>query len=218
MTDPLGQSQVLPYLEGLSKKGYQFTLISCEKRKRYEVHKKAIQDLCGHANIHWVPLIYSKNPPVLSTIYDVIKMRQTAFGLHQKNNYAIVHCRSYLSALIGLEMKKKFGIRFIFDMRGFWADERIDGRLWDLKNPVYNQVYRFFKRKERDFIVAADYIISLTQNAKDEILSWKIPRQALPIQVIPCCADLDLFSYEAISKIKLEEEKKNLGLVRKILC
>jgi hypothetical protein len=31
MTDPLGQSQVLPYISGLSKLGYQFTLISCEK-------------------------------------------------------------------------------------------------------------------------------------------------------------------------------------------
>lgn len=32
MTDPLGQSQVLPYLVGLSKEGFQFTLVSCEKR------------------------------------------------------------------------------------------------------------------------------------------------------------------------------------------
>ncbi len=33
MTDPLGQSQVLPYIEGLSKYGYQYTLISCEKKR-----------------------------------------------------------------------------------------------------------------------------------------------------------------------------------------
>ena len=30
MTDPLGQSQVLPYLSGLSKEGYSFHLISFE--------------------------------------------------------------------------------------------------------------------------------------------------------------------------------------------
>ena len=36
MTDPLGQSQVLPYLRGLSKEGYEFHLISFEKPDRYE--------------------------------------------------------------------------------------------------------------------------------------------------------------------------------------
>ena len=32
MTDPLGQSQVLPYLAGLSKKGFRFHLISFENK------------------------------------------------------------------------------------------------------------------------------------------------------------------------------------------
>lgn len=36
MTDQLGQSQVIPYLQGLSKEGYSFTLISFEKPERFE--------------------------------------------------------------------------------------------------------------------------------------------------------------------------------------
>ena len=39
MTDPLGQSQVIPYLQGLSKKGYQFYLLSCEKPEAFEKNK-----------------------------------------------------------------------------------------------------------------------------------------------------------------------------------
>ena len=39
MTDPLGQSQVLPYILGLNKKGYQFTLVSFEKPERLEKGK-----------------------------------------------------------------------------------------------------------------------------------------------------------------------------------
>ena len=35
MTDPLGQSQVIPYLQGLSKKGFQFYLLSCEKPEAF---------------------------------------------------------------------------------------------------------------------------------------------------------------------------------------
>ena len=43
MTDPLGQSQVLPYIIGLSQEGFQFTLISFEKKDRYESHKHIIE-------------------------------------------------------------------------------------------------------------------------------------------------------------------------------
>ena len=35
-----------------------------------------------------------------------------------------------LQPLIALFCKKIFGTKFIFDMRGFWADERVDGDIW----------------------------------------------------------------------------------------
>jgi len=40
MTDPLGQSQVLPYLVNLSASGYNFTILSCEKKKKYKKNKE----------------------------------------------------------------------------------------------------------------------------------------------------------------------------------
>ena len=54
-------------------------------------------------------------------------------------------------------------------MRGFYADERVDGGLWDLRNPVYRLVYNFFKQKEKQFLSNADYTISLTEAGKKEI-------------------------------------------------
>jgi hypothetical protein len=45
MTDPLGQSQVIPYLAGLSAKGYVFTLISCEKEDAYKKNRDKIDKL-----------------------------------------------------------------------------------------------------------------------------------------------------------------------------
>jgi len=53
MTDPLGQSQVLPYIIGLSKNNYQFTLVSCEKKERYFEYKKIIQKICTENSIDW---------------------------------------------------------------------------------------------------------------------------------------------------------------------
>jgi glycosyltransferase involved in cell wall biosynthesis len=211
MTDSLGQSQVIPYLIGLTKKGYRFTLISCEKQENFAKQKNKIKELLDLNNIDWYPISYTKQPPVLSTVYDVLKIKNLAFNLHKKNNFSIVHCRSYIAALVGLQLKKKYNIKFVFDMRGLWADERVDGKLWNLNNPVYKTVYRFFKEKEKQFLENADYTISLTYNAKNEILSWKnINQKSLKIEVIPCCADLELFNKKNIKADKLTAFKKEL--------
>ena len=39
MTDPLGQSQVLPYISGLNKHGITFHLISFEKPARFKQNR-----------------------------------------------------------------------------------------------------------------------------------------------------------------------------------
>ena len=88
-------------------------------------------------------------------------------------------------------------------MRGFWADERVDGKLWDLKNPIYKWVYNYFKRKELQFLNNADYTVSLTFSGKEEMLKWKgVNGLKNRLEVIPCCADLNLFKpVEGDSKI-----------------
>lgn len=194
MTDPLGQSQVLPYIIGLAKKGFHFHLISFEKPDRFLDHKKDILKICEDNGIVWVPMLYTKRPPLLSTVWDVWRMKRKAFSLNKEHSFSIVHCRSYLSALIGISMKRRFKTAFLFDMRGFWADERVDGNLWNLKNPIYKWVYHFFKRQELLFLNEADYTISLTTAGKNEMLTWKgIKDLNERIKVIPCCADLNLF-------------------------
>lgn len=213
MTDPLGQSQVLPYLRGLSKNGYKISLISCEKPERLKLHRQTIEQICKETNIEWHPLNYTKKPPLLSTIWDVWKINRKANQLYKKHQFQLVHCRSYISALIGLKLKRNYGIKMLFDMRGFWADERIDGNIWSLSNPVFKTVYNYFKKKEKEFFTQSDHIISLTENGKQEILSWNLPSVTTEkITVIPCCVDLDLFNPEKISEIQQKEKKSILGL------
>ena len=213
MTDPLGQSQVLPYLVGLTKKGFRFHLISFEKEERFSKFREEIQAICDQNQIIWHPLSYTKKPPLISTIWDVIRMRKKAFQLHRVFNFSLIHCRSYISALIGQMMQRKWGIKFLFDMRGFWADERIDGNIWSLNNPVFKVVYNFFKRKEREFFLESDYIVSLTYNGKNEIISWQGFEQLKnKIEVIPCCADLEKFNPENINLVKKDAFKTELNL------
>jgi len=192
LTDPLGQPQILPYLAGLSKYGYQIKIISAEKKENFAKRKEIIEHIIKENNLVWEPIFYTKKPPVISTLWDIYKIQQKSLQLHEKNNFRIVHCRSYITALVGLWLKRKKGIKFIFDMRGFWADERVEGGLWKLNNPLYDKVYQYFKKKEQQFLHQADYTIILTYGAKEEILQ-RPGLNKIPMQVIPCCVDTDLF-------------------------
>ena len=213
MTDPLGQSQVLPYISGLSKEGYEFHLISFEKEDKFNIHKDHIQSICDESGIKWHPQDYKNEGGLKKTIKQVRRMKRVVRYLQEKHNFDIVHCRSYISALSGLALKRKHNVKFVFDMRGFWANERIDGNIWTLSNPIFKRIYNYFKKKEIEFLSEADYTISLTENGRDEINSWKaFQSKKPPIQIIPCCVNLDLFNPENTTTIQISEAKKRLGI------
>lgn len=196
LTDPLGQSQILPYLVKLSKLNYEITILSTEKEDKFLKINEVIKKICDSAEINWEWVKYTKTPPVFSTIKDIIQLKKKAVYLNKRHNFGIIHCRSYISALVGLNMKRNFGLKFLFDMRGFWADERIDGGIWNTKLLPFKVIYKFFKNKEREYLTESDHIISLTYNGKNEMRSWDYLRDKKDnITVIPCCADLDHFDF-----------------------
>lgn len=213
MTDPLGQSQVLPYLTKLTNEGFDFHLISFEKDIAYKNNRKHVQQICDQAKIIWHPIKYTKKPAVFSTLWDIYQMNKKTFELHAQHQFSIVHCRSYISSLIGLKMKRKFNVAFIFDMRGFWADERIDGNIWNLKNPFYKVVYNYFKKKEKQYLAESDRIISLTSAGKEVILDWKVAGVSDDkIEVIPCCVNLELFNPSTIQVESQKQLRSELGM------
>lgn len=216
LTDPLGQSQVLPYLIGLSHKGYSLTIISFEKQNNYKTKGSAIESLCSKNRIDWIPLKYRKQPPIVSTLFNVFELWQEVKKLFQKERFQIVHCRSYVTSLVGLQAKSKWGVKFIFDMRGFWADERAEGGLWNLKNPFYYLVYKYFKKQERKFLDKADAVVSLTNTSKEYLIkSFSIDSKK--ITVINCCVDTDLFNPENVSESTKMDLKTELGQTKETL-
>ena len=63
MTDPLGQSQVIPYLQGLSRRGFEIFLLSCEKETAFRQNKALVDEMLNGYNIKWEPLKYTKTLP-----------------------------------------------------------------------------------------------------------------------------------------------------------
>jgi len=194
MTDPLGRSQVLPYLAGLSALGHRITILSCEKPDRWNSDGQEVERICREAGLRWEPIAYHKRPPVLSSAYDAALMARRAAVLHRQRQFEIVHCRSYIPVIVGLHLKKRYGLKLIFDMRGYWAEEKVESGNWPLRNPLFRAVFDYFKREEADALIRADAIVSLTRASRDELASRpELKDGPDKIAVIPTCVDFDHF-------------------------
>lgn len=212
LTDPLGQSQILPYMIGLSKAGYKVHILSCEKPQRLAQFAEVIEEITRTNNIAWSYTLFTSSPPILSKILDFRRLKNKAIQIVQREKINFVHCRSYVTSNIGIYLKQRFGCKYVFDMRGFWADERKDSGAWDTQRWFYRSLYNSYKRKERKFILAADYIITLTSAAKREIESWDYcQNKLLKIQVIPCCADMEHFSLTTLNDKVFARAKLGFG-------
>jgi glycosyltransferase involved in cell wall biosynthesis len=211
MTDPLGQSQVLPYLTNLAKKGHKIGIVSCEKKGNWDLNNHLIQNIVSEANIEWNYCFYKSNKPFISQLQNFLSLKKKVIAEIKKNNGDIIlHCRSYLPGLIGLYSKKKFNTGFIFDMRGFWADERVEGGIWNKNNIIGASLYAYFKKKEKEMVIASDAIISLTYKAKQIIIDWNLFLNFDKIHVIACCVDLEHFSKKNIQMPHFETVKNQL--------
>jgi glycosyltransferase involved in cell wall biosynthesis len=191
MMEPLGQSQVLAYLKPLAT-GRPIHLISFEKVEDWAniLERRRLARDISAAGIVWHPLRYHKWPSALATAWDVGCGTAVGLWLLVRNRLGIVHARSYVSSVIALALKRLTGAKFIFDMRGFWADERVDGGLWTRNG----QMFRIAKGFESRFLLSADHVVVLTHAAVREMTCFKyLQGFMLPVTVIPTCADLTRF-------------------------
>jgi glycosyltransferase involved in cell wall biosynthesis len=194
LIDPLGRSQILPYLIGCARLGHRIHVLSCEKPDQFRRDRETVEALCRDAGILWHPLRYHKRPPVLSSAYDLEALKRNAVILHRRFGFGLTHCRSYIPAAAGLHLKKRFGVPLLFDMRGFWPEEKTEGKSWNLANPLFRLVYRYFKRLERGLLEHSDAIVSLTEAGQQELLRRpELQGKAELITVIPCCVDFGHF-------------------------
>ncbi len=209
MLDPLGQSQVIPYLKELSKVGVEFTILSFERRGAYspegmERCATLQTELAAH-NIDWHWLPYHKTPSLPATVYDVIAGTRYASSLVRQKRIEIAHARAHIPVTIALALKRRFGIKMIFDVRGLMAEEYVDADHWQPKSvPVL-----ITKAIERRAMAASDAVVTLTDAIWKVIKDWDGLRdRALVHQVIPCCADLELFKVDKMARARLRRELK----------
>jgi glycosyltransferase involved in cell wall biosynthesis len=210
MLDPLGQSQVIPYLRELAKRGVRFTLLSFEREKAFTPEGIAqceqLRQKLKTDGIEWHWLRYHQRPSVPATIYDVFAGFRKASKLVKRNGIEMVHARGHIPATIALGLKKRFGTKMLFDVRGLMAEEYVDAEHWREGSIPY----RLTKATERRILASTDAIVTLTERIWPIIREWKGLRgRTVHHEVIPCCVDLSLFKFDAEERTQRRAE---LGL------
>lgn len=202
MTEALGESQVVQYLLELAKHNTIY-LLSFEKpidKEKYQEMKVRL----ANANIQWKYFEYSNRYGVLSTFFQVTCAFFMLSKWIKKENIQLIHARSLIPAVIGSLLKKAYGVKLLFDIRGFAIDEKImDGRL-----KSHSMLTRFLRKIEAKVYKNADHVVTLTHVSKP-IIEEKYRVKSENVTVIPTCANIDLFrAFSVDEKIAL---RKSMG-------
>jgi glycosyltransferase involved in cell wall biosynthesis len=203
MLEGLGQSQVLPYLRGLAKRGIEFDLVSFELP---DADEDAIEDLrasLSASGIRWSPLRRRRDTrlrvKVLESSHGVVR----AFATAAARRPTIVHGRGYLPTAIADVIATTIpGAKLLFDCRGMLADEYVDAGHWTTARPEYRLVKRF----ERRAFHRAEGVVVLTEALRRWLTeqAWLGPKTT--IETIPTCVDLDRFRFDADARNTLRAE------------
>jgi glycosyltransferase involved in cell wall biosynthesis len=201
LLEPLGQSQIVRYLEGLAAEGVELSVLSFEKPRDLNdtARRTALEEALESRGIRWLPLRYHRRPRLPATAWDIASGIAAGLRMAHRAKPDVVHARSYVAGLMGLAIQAAGGSRFVFDMRGFWPEERVE---LGLMNPR-GLLYRAAKALESRLLDAADHVVVLTESAKSLLrereakarLADRGPHgvREIPMSVIPCCVDLERF-------------------------
>ena len=136
LTDPLGFSQIIPYLEIISKNKINLTVISFEKDERFHKYKNQIYKNFIGKKIVWMPLKFSNSLKKISKVYDFIRLFISILKYIFNNNNIIIHVRGHPPAFTVFFLKLIFNNKLIFDFRGLWVDERLDNSFLNKKKTI----------------------------------------------------------------------------------
>ncbi len=192
LLDPLGRSQVLPYVRKLARLGHRMTVVSWEKPHRLaDGRAESLARSLADAGIQWQRFVYHQRPTFWSVVGDLGVGWWHLSRSARQERPDLLHARSYVAGVLAQRLSRKWGVPWLFDMRGFWPEEKVDGRQWR----AGGWLYRCAKRYERQFLQHADGVVVLTNRARDLLRSdaYSVPEQST-ITVIPTCADTTVFT------------------------
>jgi len=187
ITEPLTQTQVIAYLEGLTKAGYGMVLLTFEPHTLSRQEAATHRERLAKKGITWYWLPYHKRPTAPATAWDIASGIALGLRLIRRHGVRLLHARGHVPGVMALALKRLTGARFLFDIRGYMAEEYVDAGSW----PADGLLFRVTKRAERALVAAADGCVVLTRPALNMLAEWyPVQSQGKPVERIPTCVDL----------------------------
>jgi glycosyltransferase involved in cell wall biosynthesis len=201
--EPLVQTQVLPYLRELAKKrpaedmtGDKFTASVLTFEPNAVSEQDSVKAQLKKEGIDWYSLPYHKRLSAIATGWDILR---GIFFIHRfiaRERPDVLHGRVHIATLMGALSRKisRHKPKLLFDIRGFFPEEYTDAGVW----PERGLLYHLSKRVERWLLKESDGFVVLTEKARKilfpESTKTGTDQFGRPVEVIPCCVDLDRFS------------------------
>jgi glycosyltransferase involved in cell wall biosynthesis len=211
LRQPLVQTQVIPYLQEIAKDGIETHLLTFDAPSkgwtsdRIGREKQALAE----KGIEWHSLTYHKRLSIIATAYDVLAGSVFVWKLLRRHKIDILHARIHVPMLMAVLARKFSGRKpkIIFDMRGFFPEEYVDGGNWKKDGALFKTVKRIEKRLLRE----ADGFVVLTEKARDILFPESrltgADSSGRPVEVIPCCVNIERFRCDdAREKIRSDHQ------------
>jgi glycosyltransferase involved in cell wall biosynthesis len=195
---PTGGAQIVDHLVALGREGICIAVVSCERAddlKRTD-HVVRVRKRLSVTGVEWFPKVGRSGLLGTRLLFDMLSATATASAIARRRSPKLIHAHSYVAGVTALGVRKLTKARFVFDMNGFWPEERVE--LGEIRPS--SLTYRLTKVFERVLLERADHVVVLTETAK-ELLRERDANAILanrriagaPISVIPCGADLQRF-------------------------
>ena len=199
--DNVGFSQIYNYLVNI-KINYNINLISFEKKEKLN-NSKDINNFnknLYYNNIIWNIKKYYNTPKNLSTIINFLIGFFVCFKLLIFKKIKVIHIRGLPSGIMIFPLMYFFTFKIIFDMRGFWAEEKAD-RANLKRNSISYKLLLFIEKK---LLFNSEYIICLTNESTSYLKKKYDFLKNKNFVKIPTCVDMKRF------KIKNQINKKKI--------
>lgn len=206
MTEPLGRSQVLPYLLGLARRGFEIEILSHEPAGTPAVDLDRTRALIESAGINWLPQVRSPSHHLGTKLWESGRAALLGLAEGARRRPRIVHARSYLPAAVAdLVATLTPRAKMLFDCRGMLGEEYVDAGHWTPDRVEYRLVKAFERRAFR----RAEGLVVLTEALRTWMRRALVVPETTPITVVPCCVESERFSPDQEAR---REARRELGL------
>lgn len=198
LLDPLGQSQIIPYISAISAAGHTLTIVSYEKADRNKDQIKIMDIKLQKIGINWVRLEFRSGKfwAIKRVVGGIFSLRKLCAHIQPD----FIHLRGLVPAII-FQLSRST-VPSLYDFRGFALGEWVDiGKITQS-----SFIYYILNWLDRNAVKSASGLVVLEKSAKQLLIeTYDVPK--VPLKVIRTCTDVNRYT-----KRKNSHQKDNKSL------